>query len=105
MRPMLRTATYTVTLVTLAVLVTTSYPDVSRRLFRVPHLRPQGAASAPVQPAWLPPIAGSGAPAAFFPPKVEPRAAPHMTATLERGEKAAPKITAACEHTGVTLTR
>jgi fructose-1,6-bisphosphatase I len=28
-----------------------------------------------------------------------------MTATLEKKEKAAPKITAACEHTGVTLTR
>ena len=29
-----------------------------------------------------------------------------MTATLEKAKpKAAPKITAACEHTGVTLTR
>merc|ERR1719393_651646 len=33
---------------------------------------------------------------------------PHMTATLEKPPvktKAAPKLTAACEHTGVTLTR
>jgi len=71
----------------------------------VPHLRPQGAASPSVfrQPGgWLPP--SSGEPAAFFPPRTEARADPHMTATLEK-PKAAPKITAACEHTGVTLTR
>merc|ERR1719379_1273054 len=103
---MLRAAAYAVTLVALAAVVATSYPDASRRLFTVPHLRPQGAAAPQRQPAWLPPIAGE--PAAFFPQKIEQRAAPSMTATLDAPEvkpKAAPKITAACEHTGVTLTR
>ena len=42
MRAMLRTATYTVTLVALAVIVTAAAPEVSRRLFQVPHFRPQG---------------------------------------------------------------
>ena len=53
MRAMLRTATYTVTLVALAVIVTAAAPEVSRRLFQVPHFRPQGAAT---QHGFLPPI-------------------------------------------------
>jgi fructose-1,6-bisphosphatase I len=96
---MLRTATYTVTLVALAVIVTAAAPEVSRRLFQVPHFRPQGAAT---QHGFLPPIITDlpGGTSAFRMPD------PHMTATLEKAKtKAAPKITAACEHTGVTLTR
>merc|ERR1719160_1733445 len=106
MRPMLRAAAFSATLVALAVVVATSYPDASRRLFQVPHFRPQGAVNHGQQPtAWLPPVQGQ--PDAFGWPQVEKRAAPSMTATLDAPpkKKAAPKITAACEHTGVTLTR
>merc|ERR1719160_287212 len=106
MRPMLRAAAFSATLVALAVVVATSYPDASRRLFQVPHFRPQGAVNHGQQPtAWLPPVQGQ--PDAFGWPQVEKRAAPSMTATLDAPPKKmkAPEITAACEHTGVTLTR